>query len=65
MTTQIKTAKKKKPMSLEDKRKTNKVGYQQGFSPEGQALLARPWIKPEPEPNFEDFTLASFMNGDQ
>ena len=65
MITQIKIAEKKKPMSLADKRKTNKVGYQQGFSPEGQALLARAWIKPEPEPNFEDFTLASFMNGDQ
>ena len=63
MITQIKIAKKKKPMSLEEKRKTNKVGYQQGFSPEGQALLARPWIKPEPEPNFEDFTLASFIEG--
>ena len=58
-----KVVKKKKPMSLEEKRKTNKVGYQQGFSPEGAKLLARPWIKPEPEPNFEDFTLAAYIEG--
>ena len=58
-----KVVKKKKPMSLEEKRNTNKVGYQQGFDPEGAKLLARPWIKPEPEPNFEDFTLASYIEG--
>lgn len=41
----------------------NKTDFQQGFSAEGAKLLARPWIKPEPEPNFEDFTLASFIEG--
>ena len=49
-------------MSLEEKRNTNKVSYQQGFDPEGAKLLARAWIKPEPD-NFEDFTLASFIEG--
>ena len=58
-----KVVKKKKPISLEEKRRSHKVGYQQGFSPEGQALLARPWVKPEPEPNFEDFTLAAYIEG--
>ena len=58
-----KVVKKKKPMTTEEKRKTHKVGYQQGFSPEGQALLARPWIKPEPEAKFEDFTLAAYIEG--
>tara|TARA_R110000822_G_scaffold5655_5_gene24257 strand:- start:2321 stop:2560 length:240 start_codon:yes stop_codon:yes gene_type:complete len=58
-----KVVKKKKPMTTEEKRKTHKVGYQQGFSPEGAKLLARPWITPEPEPNFEDFTLASYIEG--
>lgn len=63
MFTEVKIVKKKKPMSLEEKRNTNKVSYQQGFDPEGQALLARPWIKPEPKPNFEDFTLAAYIEG--
>ena len=58
-----KIVKKKKPISLEEKRRSHKVGYQQGFSPEGAKLLARPWIKPEPEPNFEDFTLAAYIEG--
>ena len=56
-----KVVKKKKPISLEEKRRSHKAGYQQGFSVEGAKLLARPWIKPEPEPNFEDFTLASYF----
>lgn len=47
----------------DDRELHNKTGYQQGFSPEGAALLARSWIKPEPEPNFEDFTLASYIEG--
>ena len=58
-----KIVKKKKPISLEEKRQSHKVGYQQGFSPEGAKLLARPWVKPEPEPNFEDFTLAAYIEG--
>ena len=57
-----KVVKKKKPMTTEEKRNTNKVSYQQGFDPEGAKLLARPWIQPEPEPNFEDFTLDSFLD---
>ena len=47
----------------DDRELHNKVGYQQGFSPKGAALLARPWIKPEPEPDFEDFTLAAYIEG--
>ena len=47
----------------DDRELHNKTGYQQGFSPEGAALLARPWIKPEPEPDFEDFTLAAYIEG--
>ena len=58
-----KVVKKKKPISQEEKRRSHKVSYQQGFSPEGAKLLARPWIKPDPEPNFEDFTLAAYIEG--
>lgn len=47
----------------DDRELHNKTGYQQGFSPEGAALLARAWIKPEPEPDFEDFTLAAYIEG--
>ena len=47
----------------DDRELHNKTGYQQGFSPEGAALLARPWIRPEPEPDFEDFTLAAYIEG--
>ena len=61
MFTEVKIVKKKKPMSLEEKQKINKVSYQQGFDPEGAKLLARAWIKPDPAPNFEDFTLAAYI----
>jgi len=54
---------KTKKKTIEERRRSEKAGYQQGFSVEGAALLARPWIKPEPEPNFEDFTLASYIEG--
>ena len=62
MFTEVKIV-KKKAATADDKKKSGQVSYQQGFSPEGQALLARPWIKPDPEPNFEDFTLASYIEG--
>ena len=54
---------KKRPISLEEKRRSHKVGYQQGFDPEGAKLLARAWIKPEPTPHFKDFSLSSFIEG--
>lgn len=45
-----------------DHRQKNKVSYQQGFSPEGAALLARLWVKPEKPINPTDYTLASYMD---
>mgnify|MGYP003645469093 CR=1 FL=1 len=49
--------------SIKKRRRSSKVSYQEGFSVAGAALLARPWIRQEPEPNFEDFTLAAFIEG--
>ena len=47
----------------DDRELHNETDSQQGFSAEGAALLARLWIKPEPEPDFEDFTLAAYIEG--
>jgi len=52
---------KKKKKTIEERRRSEKAGYQQGFSVEGAALLARPWLVPEPAKRFQDFTLASYI----
>jgi len=51
----------KKKLTHEENKIRWRTSYQQGFSKEGAALLARPWIKPEPPANFADHTLASFI----
>ena len=49
----------------DDRELHNKTDYQQGFSAEGAALLARPWIKPEEPIIPTDYTLASYINTSQ
>jgi hypothetical protein len=49
----------------DDRELHNKTDYQQGFSAEGAALLARLWIKPEEPINPTDYTLASYINSSQ
>ena len=56
-------ANKKTPQTVAERRRSEKAGYQQGFSIAGAALLARPWLVPEPAEKFEDFTLASYITG--
>ena len=56
---------KKTPQTVEERRRSEKAGYQQGFSIAGAALLARPWLVPQPPEKFEDFTLASFIKTDK
>ena len=55
----------KKKLSHEEKKLTWRTSYQQGFSKEGAALLARAWITPEPPANFADYTLASFIKSSE
>tara|TARA_B110000879_G_C10691698_1_gene325663 strand:- start:41 stop:223 length:183 start_codon:yes stop_codon:yes gene_type:complete len=56
---------KAKKKTIEERRRSEKAGYQQGFSVEGAALLARPWLVEEPPEKFQDFTLASFIKTDK
>mgnify|MGYP003643629235 FL=1 len=56
---------KKVPKTVEERRRSEKAGYQQGFSVAGAALLARPWLVEQPPEKFEDFTLASFIKTDK
>lgn len=39
---------KKQPKTEEERRRAGQVDYQQGFSPEGAALLSRPWVLTKP-----------------
>ena len=55
----------KKKLTDADRTNRAKLSYQQGFSKEGAALLARPWIKPEPPEQFTDYTLASFIKSSE
>ena len=55
----------KKKLSHEEKKLTWRTSYQQGFSKEGAALLARAWITPEPPEQFSDYTLASFIKSSE
>ena len=59
----VRKTKKTTAERLTLKRGSAQVRFQQGFSAEGQDLLSRLWIKQEPEPKFEDFTLARFIEG--
>tara|TARA_R110000764_G_scaffold101319_1_gene186590 strand:- start:134 stop:328 length:195 start_codon:yes stop_codon:yes gene_type:complete len=59
------TPKLSKSELFKKKRLASKADYQQGFSVEGAALLARPWLVEEPPENFQDFTLASFIKTDK
>lgn len=56
---------KKAPKTVEERRRSEKAGYQQGFSIAGAALLSRPWLVAQPPEKFEDFTLASFIKTDK
>jgi hypothetical protein len=55
----------KKKLTHEENKIRWRTSYQQGFSKEGAALLARPWIKPEPPEQFSDYTLASFIKSSE
>ena len=46
------------------RRAASSVDGQQGFSTAAAELLAKPWIAPEVEEDYNAFTLAEFMEND-